>query len=488
MLPTDTASMAVAASVVGLLDEYLVEVRRDHEVPVTPYHYSQSDLERTMARVEGFFSALEIPWEGPDGTEDFVTWELYTDLGPVGVALSPDLDSLRLIAVGALLGDARDSAGYLFKLLEANLAATGGAHFCTSSADDGVDIVTCAHLTASTADLEEVEFALLGILRLLRLVRPSPYDEMRGDVSEAPPLAPSTADPASPNGVIPTTTSRGETASGEAGPSFEELMTRLNALVGLAPVKEQVTTIANLIRVQQLRAERGLTKAPVTHHSVFVGPPGTGKTTVARLLAQVFRALGLVERGHLREAARQDLVAEYVGQTAVKTNKVIDEALGGVLFVDEAYALAPEDGGRDYGREAIETLLKRMEDDRDKFVVIVAGYEDEMERLLQSNPGLRSRFTTTVAFPSYEPHELREIFGRLAADTSYRLTDAAEHRAAKALTQAWRARGRHFGNARMVRNLFEDSVARQANRIASRDPDNDVLSLLEEEDIPLVAG
>src|SRR6266567_4793343 len=204
-------------------------------------------------------------------------------------------------------------------------------------------------------------------------------------------------------------------AAGEEEPvSLTSVMGELNDLIGLESVKARVTELTNFVRIQQLRKGQGLKALQISLHTVFTGNPGTGKTTVARLMGKIYRALGVLKKGHLVECDRAALVAEYVGQTAPKTNAVIDSALDGILYIDEAYSLAK--GARDYGQEAIETLLKRMEDNRERLIVIVAGYTGEMSTFIGSNPGLQSRFTTFLEFPDYTPTQLSEIFASMARE------------------------------------------------------------------------
>lgn len=263
------------------------------------------------------------------------------------------------------------------------------------------------------------------------------------------------------------------------------MLDELDRLVGLDAVKQDVHNLTNLVRVMQMREQHGLPVSPMSLHLVFTGNPGTGKTTVARLLGRIYKALGILSQGHLVEVDRSGLVAGYVGQTALKTREVIERSKGGVLFVDEAYSLAYGRSENDFGSEAIDTLLKAMEDHRDDFIVIVAGYPGKMGDFIRSNPGLRSRFSKYVHFPDYEVHDLALILERLVRQSGYSMTDAARQKALGFLRALHEVRGEDFGNAREVRNLFEHMVARQANRlVAMPNATREALSLLSEEDLP----
>jgi len=263
---------------------------------------------------------------------------------------------------------------------------------------------------------------------------------------------------------------------------LEELLAELDELVGLAGVKAEVKLVANLIQVQNLRRERGMPVPEHSRHLVFTGNPGTGKTTVARLLAQIYRTLGVVEKGHLVETDRAGLVAGYVGQTALRVKEVFETALEGVLLIDEAYALA-RGGERDFGQEATDTLVKLVEDHRDDIVVIAAGYPEEMHVFVESNPGLRSRFPKTIHFPDYTDDELVAIFELLARKNHYEPDEGARQRVRAFLAAQVRDKG--FGNGRVVRNLFEEAVARQASRIvAAGKPTDEQLVALVAADIP----
>jgi Cdc6-like AAA superfamily ATPase len=239
----------------------------------------------------------------------------------------------------------------------------------------------------------------------------------------------------------------------------------LDSLIGLDSVKKEVISLANFIKMKQMRESKGLKAPGISYHCVFTGNPGTGKTTVARILASIFKELGILQSGHLVETDRSGLVAEYVGQTAIKTNKIIDSALDGVLFVDEAYMLLG--GQNDYGKEAIATLLKRMEDDRDRLIVILAGYSHEMEDFISSNPGLRSRFNRFIFFPDYSSEELFQIFKLNVEKNEYVMKDDAAQFVKSKLDDVLKTKRNDFGNARYVRNYFESVIEHQANRLAS---------------------
>ena len=241
--------------------------------------------------------------------------------------------------------------------------------------------------------------------------------------------------------------------------------------------------LVNYISIQQKRKTEGLKTTELSYHCVFTGNPGSGKTTVARIVANIYHELGILEKGHLIETDRAGLVAEYIGQTAVKTNKIIDSALDGVLFVDEAYSLI-QGGDNDFGREAISTLLKRMEDDRNRLVVILAGYNDEMKLFIDSNPGLQSRFNNYIQFNDYSEEELFEIFIKMTEENDYKVDSDAIEKLHNIFHKAYLTKDKQFGNARYVRNLFENALQKQATRLSSsKDIDKGKLMSITKDDL-----
>lgn len=259
---------------------------------------------------------------------------------------------------------------------------------------------------------------------------------------------------------------------------------QLDKLIGLESVKEEVNKLTNFIKVQNLRKQKGMNAITLSYHCVFTGNPGTGKTTVARIVAQIYRELGILKKGQLVETDRSGLVAEYVGQTAVKTNKIIDSALDGVLFIDEAYSLV-QGGDNDYGKEAIATLLKRMEDDRDRLIVILAGYDNEMKLFIDSNPGLQSRFNRYIHFSDYNAEELMAIFKLNLKKFDYELTNDAEQKISHLFSYAVSHKDQNFGNGRYARNVLEKTLENQATRLATvSEITEQMLRTIEEHDIP----
>ena len=266
------------------------------------------------------------------------------------------------------------------------------------------------------------------------------------------------------------------------GNELEDALQELNDLIGLESVKQEVLACINLLRINNMRKEKGLPELQTSNHMVFTGHPGTGKTTVARIMAKIYKSLGVVSKGQLVETDRAGLVAGYMGQTALKTAQVIKKAKGGVLFIDEAYSLSSEDGSNDYGKEAIDTLVKGMEDYRDDLVVIVAGYVDEMKKFINMNPGLRSRFNKYINFANYSAEEMLDIFRRQCAKTQFILSEEAEEAALEYFRM--NQDDPTFGNARGVRNFFDKVVMAQATRILTlNNPSETEFRSIKKEDI-----
>jgi SpoVK/Ycf46/Vps4 family AAA+-type ATPase len=281
--------------------------------------------------------------------------------------------------------------------------------------------------------------------------------------------------------VMPETETEDEKAQ-----KLEALLEKLNALTGLGSVKHQVNSLVNLIKVQKMREAQGMKTTSVSKHMVFMGNPGTGKTTVARMLAEIYKYLGVLRKGQLIEVDRSGLVRGYVGQTATRVQEVVEEALGGILFIDEAYTLTVNKGEGDFGQEAVDTLLKAMEDHRSDLIVIVAGYTDLMDAFLESNPGLRSRFSNFVHFEDYTAEELMEILKRNLTEQDYWLSPDAEIRAMEMLRERVAHKPENFANARDVRNFMEHAISNHASRIVklSQDtPKKELLGTIEPEDL-----
>lgn len=273
-------------------------------------------------------------------------------------------------------------------------------------------------------------------------------------------------------------------AENKSHDTLETLLEELNSLVGLKQVKNDVSSLINLLQIKKMREERGLKQMPMSLHLVFSGNPGTGKTTVARLLSKIYHELGILSKGHLVEVDRSGLVAGYVGQTAIKVQEVIQEALGGILFIDEAYSLTVNRSESDFGFEAVDTLLKGMEDHRDDLIVIVAGYPDLMNEFLNSNPGLRSRFNKFINFDDYTPEELIGIFKNLCDSMGYSISSDCEHCVKEYFEHRYATRDTNFANGRDVRNYFEMAMVNQANRLSKiSNISDELLSQLELADV-----
>jgi stage V sporulation protein K len=254
--------------------------------------------------------------------------------------------------------------------------------------------------------------------------------------------------------------------SSETVESIDDVLKELDSFTGMEGIKKDVRTLINLLKIQKQREQQGLSVVKPSLHMVFTGPPGTGKTTVGRIMGRVFKTLGVLAKGHIIETDRSGLVAGYVGQTAIKVDEIVQSAKDGVLFIDEAYTLSPSEGQDSFGQEAIDTLLKRMEDMRENLVIIVAGYQEEMQRFIESNPGFKSRFNKYISFEDYKPEELIQIFKSIVTKNNYKVDEDLILGLSARFNELYHSRTKSFGNGRVVRNLFEKIVENQSNRLA----------------------
>jgi hypothetical protein len=420
--------------------------------------------------VEAFNLAAAMV-DGDDIHSDTEVWALIETFGPrfdtmLGLATPAEVRN------AGLLVDSKawlDKPSTLFEILCADDARAGGrgAWRYYERAMAIAHTVASLNEAPSTFTLGAIERFRAVLLGAMRAAKGTTAVTRAGPTPAAPAKAAGPAVTPDPPRPLP------------------ELLDQLDDLVGLAGVKGEVKLVTNLLQVQRLRRERSMPVAEHSHHLVFTGNPGTGKTTVARLLAEIYRTLGVVSKGHLVETDRAGLVVGYVGQTATQVTKVVTSALGGVLLIDEAYALA-RGGDRDFGQEAIDTLVKLLEDHRDDVVVIAAGYPEEMAEFIGANPGLSSRFPRTIAFPDYSTDELVAIFDGLCRTNGY----SCQGPSLGAVTAVFEAvpRTKGFGNGRVARNLFEAAVERQAGRVvALTAPTDDDLRTFSAVDIPPAA-
>ena len=404
-----------------------------------------------------FTEAIDAMREAGGGGAD--VFELWQKLALARSHQGADARALEAfdeaLKVAASIGPAFSSAAYIHIGRAESLRRLGRR----AEAEESLRAAIAA---AEYAPQEGRDRIALAARRALDALRPA------GAKVDAPPVRPAAPGPA----PDPASLHSDESA-------YDAVLAELDALIGLAAVKAEVRRLAELLRIATMRRAAGLKTVTVSLHLVFEGGAGTGKTTVARLFGRLYKSLGLLATDKVVEVTREDLVSGYVGQTATKTAAAVDSALDGVLFIDEAYALVRPGSEGDFGPEAVVELLKRMEDDRARLAVIAAGYPLEMDAFLASNSGFRSRFGETIHFDDYGPAELVQIFEKFATASDYTLTDDARNELTLAMERLHAARDRFFGNARTARNLFDDVVAHQAERLLASGAEVDRAALME---------